>query len=108
MHLAEVYGMDGLAVGDVFTFDDILKTDAELAVAYNRMNDFGSLTFPLYASNISANRPKIILYPSTRSVDEFKQVFGFIEPDFEISPTLVHDQAITVTSRVISRNSRHI
>jgi len=97
MHLAEGYGMNTLAVGEVFTFDDILKTDAELSVAYNRMNDFSSLTFPLYSS--SHNPQKITLHPSTRSVEEFKKVFGFIEADFEFSPTLLHDQAITVTSR---------
>ncbi len=99
MRLAEVYGMDSLAVGDVFTFNDILKTDAELAVAYNRMNDFSSLTFPLYSSSVSRDPLKIILHPSTASVEEFKKVFGFIEADFEISSTLLHGQAITVTSR---------
>jgi hypothetical protein len=99
MHLAAVYGMDSLVVGDVFTFDDILKTDAELAVAYNRTNDFSSLTFPLYSSSSSRNPLKFTLHPSTRSVEQFKKVFGFIEADFELSSTLLHDQAITVTSR---------
>ncbi|MFT3732847.1 MAG: YaaC family protein [Hyphomicrobium sp.] len=97
--LAGLYGVQNIAVGDVFTFDDILKTDAELAVAYNRMNNFGSLTFPLYSSTVSDDPVKIVMYPSTRSVDEFKKIFAFIEPDFEISPALLHDQAITVTSR---------
>lgn len=99
MHLAEVYGMDALTVGDLFTFDGILKTDAELAVAYNRMNDFTSLTFPLYSFSSSEKLPRITLHPSTHSVEEFRKVFGFIEADFEFSSTLLHHQAITVTSR---------
>ncbi len=84
---------------DVFTFNDILKTDAELAVAYNRMNDFSSLDVPLVQLECLARSSKN--YPAS-----FDGIRRGVQKGVWLYRSRFRDlidassrQAITVTSR---------
>lgn len=96
--LANVVQGVELEKGSVLRLDQIIRTDAEIAVAYNRINKFSSLTFPLYHLSVTDTPYRITICPSTKDRQEFIQLFDFMSRDFEVADDLYHHQALIVRS----------
>lgn len=98
-HLAELLGSAEIAKGSLVRLDQLIKTDPEITVAYDRLNGFSSLTFPLYDQKEVKDPYSLLVHPTTKDKKDFEDLFGFMLADFTIEDTLLHDQALIVTSK---------
>lgn len=89
---------EDLPSAGIARFDDLLRTDAEISSAYNRLHGFHSLTYPLYDIRVKDDPYEIAFYPTTINKAEFISIFDCMIGDFAVADEIRDEQALVVKS----------
>ena len=81
------------------TLRDLMRTDAEIAIAFNRFGGCPSYTFPLYDISSAKDPYQLRVNPSTVDHEAFFDNFDFMRDDFSFSGNILHNQSATIISK---------